>query len=226
MSVSAVIVAAGLGKRLKAKTKKAFIKLGKKSILEMTVSNFEKTPKIKSIIVVARKDDLKKTAVLLRSFKKVRQVVEGGRERSDSVRNGIEALSGDEKIVLIHDAARPFVTSRLIEKVIAGTRKWGAAIPVLRVSSTVKKIKKGFVDKTVDRENLFLAQTPQGFKTDVLRTALNSSVLKKLKLTDDSALFEVSGKKVKAVEGEILNMKITTPDDLELARKMYKLMGK
>lgn len=222
MSVSAIIVAAGLSERLKAGKKKPFLKLSGCSILETAVYNFEKNTGIKNIIVVAHKDDLEKVKKLLRNFKKVKSIIPGGKKRSHSVKKGIFSLTPQEKIVLIHDAARPFVSSKLIERIIYETRKHGAAIPVMEVTSTVKKIKGGFVEKTIDRQNLFLAQTPQGFKVEVLKKAFNKKKKKYFNITDDAFLLEILGKKIKVIPGEASNIKITTKDDLELARRLIK----
>ncbi len=220
MSVSAIIVAAGLSERLKAGEKKPFLKLRRRSILETSVYNFEKNTGIKNIIVVAHKDDLKKVKKLLRNFKKVRSIVSGGKKRSHSVKKGIASLAPQDKIVLIHDAARPFVSSALIGRIIYETQKHGAAIPVIEVTSTVKKVKGNFVEKTIDRQNLFLAQTPQGFKVDILKKAFDKK--KCFNITDDAFLLEILGKKVKVITGEASNIKITTKDDLKLARRLIK----
>jgi 2-C-methyl-D-erythritol 4-phosphate cytidylyltransferase len=222
MSVSAVIVAAGLSERLKAKERKPFLKVGRRSILESAICNFEKNPTVKRIIVVVHRNDLKRAKRLLGEFKKVKSIVIGGRERSDSVREGISKLLPHEKIVLIHDAARPLVSSSLIERVIAKTQKHGAVIPVIKITSTIKKVKGDFIDKTIKRKNLFLAQTPQGFKVDILKKVLKKSKEKKGNITDEAFLLERQGKRVKVIEGEISNIKITTQEDLELAKKLIK----
>jgi len=222
MSVSAIIVAAGESERLKAGEKKPFLKLRRRSILETAVCNFEKNTSIKNIIVVAHKDDLEKVKKLLRNFKKVRSIISGGKKRSHSVKKGISSLASQEKIVLIHDAARPFVSSALIERIIYETRKHSAVIPAIEVTSTVKKIKGNFVEKTIDRKNLFLAQTPQGFKVDVLKKAFDKKKKKSFNITDDAFLLEILGKKIKVITGEASNIKITTKDDLKLARRLIK----
>jgi 2-C-methyl-D-erythritol 4-phosphate cytidylyltransferase len=220
--VSAVIVAAGLSRRLEGSERKPFLKIGRYSVLEVCVGSFEKNSFIKDIIVVVHKDDIKKAKKLLCGRKKIKSVVSGGRNRSDSVKRGIYELSSEKKIVLIHDAARPLVSSVLISRVIRETGKWGAAVPIVKITSTVKSIKKSFVDKTIDRNNLFMAQTPQGFKTDILKKAIVKKAQSYGKMTDEASLFESLGEKVRIIEGEPANIKITTKEDLEIARKLMK----
>jgi len=222
MGIAAVIVAAGKSKRLKARQRKPFLKLGNYTILERAVSNFEKNIWIKNIVVVVHKDDVNKTRKLLRRFKKISSVVAGGKRRIDSVKKGTSYLLERDKIILIHDAARPLVSPALIKKVIREAKRWPCVIPGLRVSSTVKKVKKGFVKKTVDREDLFLAQTPQGLKASILKEVFDSKKKLACGITDEAFLFEVLGKKVKVIDGEASNIKITTQEDLNLARKLIK----
>jgi 2-C-methyl-D-erythritol 4-phosphate cytidylyltransferase len=141
-------------------------------------------------------------------------VTRGGKEREDSVLNGLRIIPPAVKYVLIHDAARPMVTPALIHRVLNKVYESGAAIPVIPVKDTLKVIVGGRVMKTLDRAIIGAVQTPQGFKTADLKKAFKKLGAKASRLTDDAAVAEMTGLKVRAVEGDLLNLKITTSEDL------------
>jgi 2-C-methyl-D-erythritol 4-phosphate cytidylyltransferase len=139
----------------------------------------------------------------------------GGATRQESVSRGLSRLSSNIEFVLVHDAARPFITPSLIERIVNDTRRYGACIPVIPVSDTVKRVECGFVECTLDRQTLFLAQTPQGFEVKKLRNALGKAEEVGYKATDESSLLEQLGERVRVVEGEIRNIKVTWARDLK-----------
>ena len=213
---SAVIVAAGMGKRMGAGINKAYLLLGGKTILEQTVTVFENCRKIEEIVVVT--DDTEKCRELLKGFKKVTKIVLGGATRQDSVKNGLKMCQGE--FVAIHDGARALITAEKIEKVIEDAKKFGAAALGVKCKDTLKASdENGFIAKTLDRDWIYRIQTPQVFKRTEIEEAhskINSE------LTDDCAVMELVGKKVKITEGSYENIKITTPEDLIIAEKILE----
>ena len=213
---SAVIVAAGMGKRMGAGINKAYLLLGGKTILEQTVTVFENCRKIEEIVVVT--DDTEKCRELLKGFKKVTKIVLGGATRQDSVKNGLKMCQGE--FVAIHDGARALITAEKIEKVIEDAEKFGAAALGVKCKDTLKASdENGFIAKTLDRDWIYQIQTPQVFKRTEIEEAhskINSE------LTDDCAVMEIVGKKVKITEGSYENIKITTPEDLIIAEKILE----
>ncbi len=149
------------------------------------------------------------------------KIVIGGRLRQDSVRNGLEAIEGPCDVVIIHDGARPFVSPTFIEKGIYLMEMFDAIIPALPVKDTIKVIsKEGFVVKTLERDSLWHVQTPQTFKYELIAKAYKEGMAKKLFGYDDATFLEMMGKKVKVIEGSPYNIKITTPEDLIIAKGM------
>lgn len=214
--VSAVIVAAGRGRRMGAGMNKAYLLLGGKTVLETTAEVFEKCEKTDEIIVVT--DDTEKCRELLKNLKKITAIVKGGATRQESVQNGIKECRGD--FVAIHDGARPLVLSEDIKKVICGAKKYGAAALGVKCKDTLKIAdENGFIEKTADRNRLYQIQTPQVFKKaeiERFHKKMNDEV------TDDCAVFEHFHEAVKIVEGSYDNIKITTPDDLIIAEKILE----
>jgi len=213
-----VIVAAGKGKRIKSKTPKPFIVLQGKPILFYSLKIFQNHPKINGIILVVGKSGLKKAHALINKYKfsKVKYVTEGGKERKDSVINGLRRIDQDTKFVLIHDAARPFVKNCLITGVLKALRRYKAAIPGVPAQDTLKTVdSRRIVKKTLNRENLYYIQTPQGIRTEILPLILKN--YSGLKIAHDDAMLVEQKVKVKVVPSSPENFKITTPEDLLLA---------
>ncbi len=224
MKVAALIVAAGLSERLAAKTRKPFIKIGNKAILEYSLDIFIKFPAIKEIIIAVNKLDLDKTKKLCIKYKSIKsiKVICGGKKRTDSVYNALSNVDQENDYVLIHDAARPFITRKLIEQVLFNAGKYDAAVCGVKVTSTIKRSDKGnFISNTIDRDNLWEIQTPQVFKKVLLAKAYKAIDLKK-EHTDDASLVEVLSKRIKIVPTNKQNIKVTTPDDLLLAKSIIK----
>lgn len=220
MRVTAIVAAAGAGTRLGGDVPKQLRELGGRSILERSVDAFAGHPAIAETIVVLPPSLAAAPPAWLRERGPRVRVVAGGARRQDSVANGYDAVDTSADIVLVHDAARPFVTADVISRVIEAAAAHGAAIAAVPVSDTVKRVDSRGSDpvivETIPRDALFLAQTPQGFASDVLRDAValgRSGV----EATDEAALAERAGHHVLIVNGAQSNVKITTAEDLEAA---------
>ena len=215
---SAVIAAGGSGTRMGGNVPKQFVRIGGIPIIVRTLLKFETCSDIDEIIVVVRDCDIETVKILLDEYKitKLTRIVKGGATRQASVLNGINAASG--RFVFIHDAARPFVTPEQISEVVSETHRFGAATLGVPIKDTLKTVKKdGMISETVDRENKYSIQTPQGFEIEMIRAAHREAERKGVSVTDDCALAELSGASVKVVEGSSLNIKLTTPEDIILA---------
>lgn len=217
--LSAIILAAGQGLRLKAAGPKPLVKIGKLPAIIYSLRSLDGHADIDEIIMVvsAGNQQAITKAIGSYSFKKIKVFVLGGKRRQDSVYNGLKEVSIKSNWVLIHDAARPFIDHKSITEVIRAAKKTGAAILGVPAKATIKSIKfNRLVDRTLDRSNLWEIQTPQVFKKElILRAYAEHS---KKNVTDDASLVEKLGKKIKIVPGSYENIKITTPEDLLFAR--------
>lgn len=212
--VIAIIVAAGRGKRLGSSLPKQFLKVRGRTILEMSVEAFEQNKYIDEIFVAANADYCELTEKLCRGFSKLKKIVAGGAERQDSVRAALDCLRGENGIVLVHDAARPFVSEAVINAVIEGTADFGAAIPTVPAKDTIRQV-DGTGSRTLQRETLACVQTPQGFRISLLKHAFEKAQAQGVLGTDDASLVERMGINISMVQGEDANRKITTREDLE-----------
>lgn len=216
MDISLIIVAAGFGRRLGG-VDKAFVKIAGKEIILHSFETFEKVPQIKEKIIVVNKENVDKAKSVFHG-KNVKFVF-GGSIRAESVKNGV--LVAKENFVMIHDAARPFVSVSLIERVINALKGADSVIPTLKVKPTIKVVEDGFVFRTLKRDTLAVVQTPQLFRKEQLLSAYEKFT-DLSGITDESMLIEKLGKRVRVVEGEEKNLKITTPLDLIVAREIVK----
>jgi 2-C-methyl-D-erythritol 4-phosphate cytidylyltransferase len=215
--VSAIVVAAGSGVRFGGP--KQFAYLRAKPVLEWTLERFEAHPDVGAIVLVLPDESDFKHYRL--RYPKIVDIVRGGERRQDSVWQGFRILAGaGPEIVLVHDGARPLVPADLIGRVIEAARTSGAAVPVLPVEDTVKEVRDGRVTATVDRTRLVRAQTPQGFRYEVLEKALEAARRERFQGTDEAALVERAGLPVAAVPGDPRNIKITTPADIPVAEAL------
>jgi 2-C-methyl-D-erythritol 4-phosphate cytidylyltransferase len=223
-----VVVAAGSSQRLKSSVPKPYLTLHKgRTVLEISLEAFRRVPGLRYSVVVTRKDYLDQAFSILKRMGMAGRSVEGGAEREDSVALGLEAVPPGIPLVLIHDAARPFVSSEIIEGVFQGAAKWGAVVPGVPVTDTIKLTRPdGKVVSTLPRQLLSAVQTPQGFKTEVLRKAFKKLGRRRSKMTDDGAVAQEAGFTVHVVPGEPGNFKITTPHDLHRARNLAKTIKK
>ena len=212
--VIAIIVAAGRGKRLGSSLPKQFLKVRGRTILEMSVKAFEQNKYVDEIFVDANADYCELTEKLCRGFSKFKKIVAGGAERQDSVRAALDCLRGENGIVLVHDAARPFVSEAVINAVIEGTADFGAAIPTVPAKDTIRQV-DGTGSRTLQRETLACVQTPQGFRISLLKHAFEKAQAEGFLGTDDASLVERMGINISMVQGEDANRKITTREDLE-----------
>lgn len=223
----AIILAAGKGKRMKADKNKQFLQIKGKPILYHTLNAFSLCNEIDEIVLVAAKEEIdycKKEIVKKYNFHKVKYIIEGGKERQDSVLNGLLAIeNSDCDIVLIHDGARPFVNNNIIENCISYSKKYGATACGVNVKDTIKiKDKNNFSIDTPNRESLFAVQTPQGFKYNLILDCHKKIKELKLIVTDDTMVVEKFNNKVFLYEGSYNNIKITTPEDLILGENLIK----
>lgn len=226
MQVSAIIAAGGRGRRMNSSISKQFLNIKGHPILYYTLKKFEKMDKIKSIVLVTGADDLDYTReeIIKRyRFKKIR-LVEGGKERQDSVYNGLRELSPQTDIVVIHDGVRPFVPVNIIEKSITAAAKYKAVGVAVPVKDTIKVVDKNHTIKnTPDRKTLWAMQTPQSFTYDIIMRAYEKAMRDGFYGTDDTVLVERLGLPVKIIEGAYENIKITTPEDIVFAETFISL---
>ena len=213
MYVTAIIAAGGRGARLGSTQPKQLLEIGGRPILERSVTAFLSHPSVSEVVVALPQDLVDAPPAYLHSAGKTLRVVAGGARRQDSVANGFRAASANTEVVVIHDAARPFVSADLIARTIAAAFESGAALAAIQARDTVKRVSASSVVETLVRESIYLAQTPQAFRANVLADALALSG----DATDEAALAERAGYTVRIVEGEASNIKITTPEDMVIA---------
>jgi 2-C-methyl-D-erythritol 4-phosphate cytidylyltransferase / 2-C-methyl-D-erythritol 2,4-cyclodiphosphate synthase len=225
MHVTAIIAAGGRGARVGAAGPKQLLTIGGRTILERSVTAFLSHPSVAEVVVALPGELVGNPPSYLRDGAKPLRLVAGGARRQDSVANGFRAVSEMSDIIVIHDAARPFASADLIARTIAAAAESGAALAAMPARDTVKRasgpVGAGHhrsVAETLPRETIFLAQTPQAFRRDVLRDALQVADA----ATDEATLAERAGHAVRLIEGEASNIKITTPDDLTLAEAIAR----
>ena len=220
MNVTAIIAAAGAGRRMKSDRPKQLLTLDDTPILIYTIRKFNACRLINRILVAAPKEAVDEVRKLVAGagFSKPVSVVQGGARRQDSVAVAMQHLGPDTTIVAVHDAVRPFVKVEEIEAVVLEAHKVGAAVLAIPIVDTVKQIRKDLIDSTLTREHLVLAQTPQVFRVEVLREAFERAKRDEYYGTDESSLVERLNLSVAVVRGSERNIKITRPDDLALAR--------
>lgn len=221
MHVTAIIVGAGSGRRMGYKNK-PFLDLSGKPILSYTLDSFQKSEKVDEIILVVNDQSKELAENLIKDYNisKVSNIIFGGKERQDSIQNALNQISKSD-IVLVHDAARPFVTIDLVNNIIKTTQEHKAAIPCIKVKDTIKQ-GEDFVQHTLNRSELNAVQTPQGFDFELLKEAYTNAKEKDFLGTDDASLVEFLGRDVKIVEGIDHNIKITVPFDMIIAEQIVK----
>lgn len=232
--ITAIVLAAGSGSRMKSKTKKQFMEIKGKPVIWYSLFEFEKS-RVDEIILVTGKEDIdycKKEIVEKYNLKKIKNVVAGGSERYESVYNGLKEVTGN--IVLIHDGARPLINNVIIERSIEGTIKSDACVVGVPVKDTIKRAnKEGYIIDTPNRSELWITQTPQSFKTDLVKMAYKKmkEELEKgntnLNITDDAMVVEeFTTNQVRFVQGDYKNIKVTTPEDIDIAELFIELDAK
>lgn len=222
--ISAVIVAAGMGKRMKSEINKQYLLLDEKPILSYTIEIFEKNQYVDEIIIVTREEEIEYCRINVvdkYNLKKVKKIVIGESERQDSVYNGLKTCNKNTDVVLIHDGVRPFIKDKEIDKIILETLEHDACVTGVRVKDTIKVVDddNNIID-TPNRESLWAVHTPQSFDYKLILNAHEKCKEKKWIVTDDSSLVEKLDVKVKMIEGSYDNIKITTPEDLRIAESI------
>ena len=221
LPVSCVVVAAGSSIRM------GFDKLSAEfcgsTVIGMTLQALQNSEDIDEIILVVREGGEKPILEAASGCTKVTRIVHGGSTRTESALNGVNAC-GKAGLILIQDGARPLVTAQVIRNVVEGAEKYGAAVPAVPVTDTIKVGEDGFAAATPDRSTLFAAQTPQGFRADLIKAALQDAIEKDLTLTDDCAAVERLGMRVRLVDGDVRNRKVTVPADLPVMEALWKEM--
>ena len=221
----AIILAAGKGSRMGESINKQYLNINKHPILYYTLKAFTKCNCIDDIIVVVAQGEMdycKEEIIEKYDFFKVKDVVIGGKERQYSVLNGLKAIANCE-VVIIHDGARPFVDETIIKNAIIYANLYGATACGVKPKDTIKiRDSSGFSMEAPDRETLFCVQTPQAFKYDIIMNCHNKINEEGIRVTDDTMVVEKYGNKVYLYEGSYNNIKITTPEDLELGRQILE----
>jgi len=224
LKTAAIIVAAGSGIRFGGNTKKQFIDLNGKPLLYYSLIRFELCKLISDIYLVLPKENIEfydKKINKFYKFHKIKKIIPGGKQRQDSVYNGISHVPRDTDILVIHDAVRPLVSSEIIESVVNESAIHGCSVCAIHIKDTVKQsINKSEINATIPRDTLWLAQTPQAFRYDIINEAFNKAIEDNFVGTDESSLVERIGYKPHIVMGSEYNIKITKPSDLKFA-EMY-----
>lgn len=224
MKTQVIIPAAGVGSRLKADVLKQFILLKDRPLFIHTLEIFEQCSSVDSVVLVAHEQSISEFERLVKQYNitKISNIVAGGETRCVSVSNGLKVISDDTECVIIHDAARPFASFKIVEQAISLCYDEQAVIVGVPVKSTIKRVCTGdkYVEKTIDRNTLWEVQTPQVFRKDIIIKAHEQS--DDINVTDDSMLVERLGVKVKMLEGDYRNIKVTTEEDLIFARSLLE----
>lgn len=225
MKVTAVVAAAGKGKRMGG-VEKIFIPLCGKPLVLHTLEALNNFSIINEIIVVVSRlscEKVKREIVRRYHLRKVSQIVIGGATRTESVYKGLERINEETDLVLIHDGVRPFINNRIVTAAVREAMRSGAAVVSVPVTSTIKRVTQGLaVDSTLARDRLWEIQTPQVFKRQLIKKAYRKAQLGGVQASDDSSLVEKMGHRVKIVAGSYDNIKITTPRDLAVAEAILK----
>lgn len=222
--VIAIVPAAGLGKRFGRSRNKTFQTLAGKPLVIWPLLLLDRIKSVSEIIPVFKKSDMELGCRLIEEFKinKVTRIASGGKERQDSVYNAIKLIGDTTDIVLIHDGVRPLIEQHIIEESIRQVRGCDGVVVGIPPKDTIKEAEKGFVKKTLRRELLWQIQTPQVFKYSLLLKAYQKAESEGVYFTDDSAIVERYGGKIKIIMGSYTNIKITTPEDLLTAESFLQ----
>lgn len=219
---SVIIVAGGSGSRMNMNINKQFIKINEKEVIAHTIDKFYKNEYIDEIILVVKEDEIdyfKENIIKKYGYKDIK-IALGGKERQDSVYNGLKIVDKNCDMILVHDGARPFVSKEIIKKAVTETKK--ASVVGVRVKDTIKVVSNNEIINTPNRNTLWAIQTPQTFKYDLLKMAYEKAYEENFYGTDDSSLVENLGEKVNIIEGSYENIKITTKEDLNMAYQIIK----
>lgn len=222
---SAVILAAGSSTRMG--TDKSVLTLDGIPVIIRAAQAFEKHDLVDEIIVVTKEESVPMIADLCAQYalKKVRRVMAGGATRAESSLIGVTAVDKKAEYIAIHDGARPLITQKVITDALYAARDYHAAVPVIPSTDTLRMVENGFIGGDVDRDSVIRIQTPQIFDADLIKGALTYAVDKNVTVTDDSSAVRLTGFKIKTVEGDVNNIKLTTPEDVPVAEAILKEGG-
>ncbi|MGD6818631.1 2-C-methyl-D-erythritol 4-phosphate cytidylyltransferase [Metabacillus sp. 84] len=222
MNYEVVIPAAGQGKRMNAGKNKQFIELEGKPVIAHTLSVFEADPACCGIILVINEAERDEFMDMIQrfSFTKIKKMTGGGAERQESVYNGLK--HAEEPVVFIHDGARPFIEYPVLQELAEAAQREGAATLAVPVKDTIKRVDQGEVLETVERSSLWAVQTPQAFRLSAILHAHEDAERSRYQGTDDASLIERLNQKVKVIPGSYANLKLTTPEDLLIAKAILK----
>lgn len=220
----AIVLAAGLGERMHAEMPKALMPFDGTTIVARAVERALACPSVASAVVVAPAGWEDPVRTLVEPLG-AQTIVTGAATRQGSVTAALSALSSDPTRVVCHDAARPLATASLFERVLDALDGWDGVVPVLAMVDTVKRVRDGAIERTEPREALALAQTPQAFLASALLAAHERAARDGFEATDDALLLERAGFRVRAIEGERTNLKVTTPEDVRLAETLASTTG-
>ena len=230
--LTVIVPAAGAGRRMGLGKNKAFITIRDIPLLILCMKMLAETRMIRRVIVVTRAAEIRETETMLQKYQSRCfpdidwQVTVGGKERQDSVANGLALITDTEGYVAVHDGARPFAGTEVFARTFAKAKEYGAAIAAVSLKDTVKVVdSRGVVVSTPDRSSLCAVQTPQIFEVNVLRRGYDFLKEHPFAVTDDASLVEASGHSVAVAEGSYENIKVTTPEDLLLAEKILEKQG-
>ena len=223
--VSAIIVAAGKGIRMKSTMRKQYLDLSGRPVLAHSIMAFDSCSQVAEIYLVVPKEDIEycqNKILSLLDLKNQINLVHGGAKRQDSVYNGLQSIDKDTETVVIHDGVRPLIHPEELKECILGSKKYGACILGTPASDTLKRVdKSGIIEATLPRENIWLAQTPQAFQYDLILKAHETARRDGYVGTDDASLVERLGADVKIINGSRFNIKITQKEDLAVAKAMF-----
>lgn len=225
MKTAVLIAASGRGQRLGGEIKKQYLTLDGVPILARALEIFVKHDAVDQIVVAVPGGEIEKARQMIESYWPLEKIsfVEGGKRRQDSIHRGLEALSRKAEMVCIHDGVRPFVSTKLFEAVLEMAIRCGGAVPVIPVTDTLKEISaNGMINRTVFRDRVCRAQTPQIFRYELIMEAYRKAHLLGIEATDDSYLLELLGEAVCTVPGDEANIKITHPLDLLFGKAILK----
>jgi 2-C-methyl-D-erythritol 4-phosphate cytidylyltransferase len=227
LHVTAIVLAAGHGRRIGGEVPKAYLPIGGRPLVLRTLDRVFASPLIEKAVLVVAGSNIERAEAMLRADIGLRDrpwvLQAGGATRQDSARRGLEKIDADTDIVMIHDAARPFVSVELIERCVEMASVKGAAVPGLPARDTIKILSSDrWVQSTPERSSLWEIQTPQAFKRDLIIAAHKQAEQDGIKVTDDAMVVERLGKPVFVVDGERINFKITLPEDVWLAETLIR----
>ncbi len=228
LKVIAIVPAAGLGKRFGPGANKPFLKLGGRPLIVWPLETLESIPDIVEIIPALKPDDMEEGRKVFEEFglKKIKRIAAGGKERQDSIYNGLKLVQNTDCIVLIHDGVRPLIEKNLVENAVGGLADYDGVVLGVPVKDTIKEVRNMVISKTLKRDSIWAIQTPQIFPYRIISKAYDKAMKDGHYSTDDSALVERNGGKVKIVAGSYGNIKITTPEDLYIAETLLRIRSK